>query len=105
MTALASENPAPFDPTVGRAHFLLSLTLAWVLFFAVVSVSFHHHGDLADHPDCAICAVAQHTGVEPFSPIPAVVGPAVPPSLFTLLVLSVPEFRPVSLRRSRAPPQ
>ncbi len=34
----------------------LSIT---ILLFSVLAVSFHHHSDVADHPDCSICKTAQ----------------------------------------------
>jgi hypothetical protein len=30
-----------------------------LLFFSVLVISFHYHGDLADHPDCHICKLAK----------------------------------------------
>ena len=30
-----------------------------ILLLSVLAISFHHHGDLADHPDCPLCKTAQ----------------------------------------------
>ena len=37
----------------------LSLLSVVLLFFSVLVISFHYHGDLADHPDCHICKLAK----------------------------------------------
>lgn len=37
----------------------LSQLSVLVLLFSVLAVSFHYHGDLADHPDCSVCKVAK----------------------------------------------
>jgi hypothetical protein len=42
-----------------------------VLLFSVLAVSFHYHGNLADHPDCPVCKLAKS--------ISAVKKPASPP--------------------------
>jgi hypothetical protein len=84
---------------------LLSLGLALLLFFAAALGSFHNHHDLADHPDCAVCAASHQADAAAVGlPLPAL-SPAAPPVLFALLVLTVPLFRPASLLRSRAPPR
>ncbi len=30
-----------------------------ILLLSVLAISFHHHGDLADHPACPLCKTAQ----------------------------------------------
>lgn len=30
-----------------------------ILLFSVLAISFHYHGDLADHPDCPVCKLAK----------------------------------------------
>jgi hypothetical protein len=30
-----------------------------ILLFTVVAISFHHHGDMVDHPDCPVCKLAK----------------------------------------------
>lgn len=89
----------------GRMRPLLSLGLALLLFIAAALGGLHNHHDLADHPDCAVCAASHQAEAAPVGlPLP-VIPPAALPVLFALLVLTAPVFRPASLLRSRAPPR
>jgi hypothetical protein len=87
-----------------RRQLLLSLGLAMLFLVAVLLGSIHHHHDLQDHPNCAICAVAHHPGIEPAAPAPPAVYPPALPVLFGLLVPAAVIARPTSTLRSRAPP-
>ncbi|HEY7744807.1 MAG TPA: hypothetical protein VIA07_00615 [Desulfuromonadales bacterium] len=88
-----------------RRQLLLSLGLAFLFLVAVLLGSIHHHHDLQDHPNCAICAVANHPGIETAAPsLPAVYPPELP-ALFSLMVLATVIARPNSTLRSRAPPR
>ncbi len=37
----------------------LSVVIIAVILYSILITSFHHHADLADHPDCAICKFSQ----------------------------------------------
>lgn len=88
-----------------RRQLLLSLGLAFLFLVAVLLGSIHHHHDLQDHPNCAICAVTHHPGMETAAPSPPAVYPPALPTLFGLLVLAAAIVRPTSALRSRAPPR
>lgn len=90
---------------VGRVYSLLSLGLVLVTLLAINFSSFHHHSDLADHPDCVVCDFSHQVNTT------ALINPAlfvlVPPVLSAppaLPVLSAPLVRPSLLLPSRAPP-
>jgi hypothetical protein len=87
-----------------RKRLLLSLGLALHFLVAVLLGSIHHH-DLQDHPNCAICAVANHPGIEIAAPSLPTVYPQALPALFSLLVLATVIACPTSTLRSRAPPR
>jgi hypothetical protein len=77
-----------------------------MLLFAAILGSFHHHHDLAEHPDCAVCAfVCQPNTLKPAGPALVAILPPILPVLFALLVLTLPAVRPTFPLRSRAPPQ
>jgi len=88
-----------------RRQLLLSLGLAVLFLVAVLLGSIHHHHDLQDHPNCAICVVAHHPGIETAAPSPPAVFPPALPVLFGLLVLAAVFARPNTTLRSRAPPR
>jgi len=47
-----------------------SATLVLMLFFCTqLHAVVHHHNDLEDHPDCAVCAVAHHQSADNVLPI------------------------------------
>ena len=87
-----------------RRQLLLSLGLALLFLVAVLLGSIHHHHDQQDHPNCAICAVANHPGIETAAPSPPAIYPPTLPALFSLLALAAVIARPTSTLRSRAPP-
>jgi hypothetical protein len=89
----------------GRRHLLLSLGLVFLFLVAVLLGSIHHHHDLQDHPNCAICAVAHHPGIETAAPSPSAVYPPELPALGSLLILVAVIARPNTILRSRAPPR
>jgi hypothetical protein len=83
----------------------LLLGFASVLLFAVILGSFHHHKDLAVHPDCSICIfVHQADSTVPAAPtISTIILPVLSP-LFHLPVLTVPGVMPTLDLLSRPPP-
>lgn len=97
--------PAPANADNGGRRPLLCLGLALLLFIAAACGSLHNHHDLADHGDCAICAVAHQPAATPASPALAGIPAAAMPVLLALPVLRAPVFGPISLLRSRAPPR
>jgi hypothetical protein len=84
----------------------LALGLASLLLLVAVLGSFHHHRDLAAHPDCSVCAFVHHAdATAPACPTLATLILPVLPALFVPWVLNPPAVRPASLLRSRAPPR
>ena len=103
-------NPAhPSKPSypssrIGRER--LALDLAALLLLVAVLGSFHHHHDLAAHPDCAVCAFVHHAdATAPVCPTLVTLILPVLPVLFVLQILTPPAVKPISLLRSRAPPR
>jgi|GEM_PF-3077208 len=96
--------PSHSSSRIGRER--LALCLATLLLLVAVLGSFHHHHDLADHPDCAVCAFVHHAdATAPACPtLATLILPALP-LLFVLQVLAPPAGRTASLLRSRAPPR
>jgi hypothetical protein len=84
---------------------LLSLALSLVLLMAVSLGPLHHHEDGDNHPDCAICATAQHVADELVSPLFFAVPLLLLPMLFIPWVLATQPVKPVASIRSRAPPR
>ncbi len=37
----------------------LSQLSVFILLLSVLAISFHYHGDLADHPECTVCRLAK----------------------------------------------
>lgn len=106
---MAVLTPLHFPPQVHRlrrGQLLLPLAVAGLFFLAVVLGAFHHHEDLTNHPNCAICAVAHHAPAVTVAP-PTLVAITLP-QLSTLIVpplLTVVLTRPTTSLRSRAPPR
>jgi hypothetical protein len=70
FTTLASTVDSWRNHTVSLLKTLSSFGVA-ILLLSVLAISFHHHGDLADHPACPLCKTAQALSdtVKPSPPV------------------------------------
>ena len=86
-------------------HFPLSLSVVLLTLWAISFSSFHHHNDVAAHPDCVVCDFAHQANTTAL-PSPAHFAPVPPalPVLLALPVLTAPLVRPLLHLPCRAPP-
>jgi hypothetical protein len=105
MAAAFPGNPVQTDSRIGRVRFLLLLGLATVMLFGLILADYHHHSDLADHPDCVICSFAyQAYSTTLTCPILLAVILPVVLFLFVFPQQTAPIVRASFLLPSRAPP-
>jgi hypothetical protein len=98
--------PSHPDSSFRRERLFLSLCLVSLLLLVAILGSFHHHHDLAAHPDCPVCAFIHHAdATAPAGPTLITITLPVLPVLLVLRVLTPPTVGPALQLRSRAPPQ
>ena len=91
---------------IGSERLFLGLFLVSLLLLVAILGSFHHHHDLAAHPDCPVCAFIHHAdATAPAGPTLATITLPFLPVLFVLRVLTPPTGVPAPQLRSRAPPR
>lgn len=102
MRAFFPDNP---NSRIGQRYSLFSLGLVVLTLFALSFSSFHHHSDIAGHPDCDVCAFSHQVATTALAS-PTLLTIVLPflTALTYLLVLTAPTIRITSLLPSRAPP-
>jgi hypothetical protein len=90
----------------GQTPFVRSLGFVLLVLVALVlgNGHHHHHNDLQKHPDCAICATADHFIAETVAPISLATHLPELTALFAIPILSAVITRRTATLRSRAPP-
>ncbi len=73
---------------------LTQLSIA-ILLLSVLTVSFHYHGDLADHPECSICKVAKTLSAAKKPPPPLLPSHVISPHHLSAGVLPTPVQCPI----------
>lgn len=90
----------------GQTHFVCSLAFVLLILVALVlgNGHRHHHNDLQNHPDCAICAAADHFVADTIAPISLAAQLPGFTALFAIPVQAAFIIRSTTTLHSRAPP-
>lgn len=83
----------------------LSLVFVFILVFSTLAITFHHHNDGADHPDCSICAAIHNQQSDSTSPaIPYEIHRSCTETVYSHPVLTIVTKTFLTPANNRAPP-